>query len=260
MKMAVFLLGKEGLPLAQKIFETSHEVDLYFHKDLESSLPHQKFERVLEETKLRFSQYQNLVYIMPCGVVVRALAPLIQSKLTDPAVVVMDVLGRWAISLLSGHEGGANRLAEELSCLTSAEAIVTTTTEAAKDLVVGIGCRKETKAQVIKEALTLALKEKSLLLDQVRVMASIDIKKDEAGLLEVSQELNIPLRFFSAQELKQRQNFKTQSSFVEETVGVGAVSAPAALLAGSRTCLIVEKMIYQGVTVSIAQENSLLSV
>lgn len=257
MKMALFLLGKEGLPLAEKIYHSQHEVDLYFHQDLKSTLPHQKFERILEETKLRFSEYQNLVYIMPCGVVVRAIAPLLQSKLSDPAVVVMDVLGRWAISLLSGHEGGANRLAEELSILTSAEPIVTTTTEAAKDLVVGIGCRKGISSSLVKEAIILALKEKNLSLARVRTLASIDIKKEEEGLHEAARELDLPLRFFSAADLKKIQTYNTQSSFVEETVGVGAVSAPSALLAGSRTCLILEKMIYQGVTVSIAQENSL---
>ena len=51
-------------------------------------------------------KYDGLVYIAPCGVVVRAIAPFLEHKTKDPAVVVVDVGGRWAVSLLSGHEGG----------------------------------------------------------------------------------------------------------------------------------------------------------
>jgi hypothetical protein len=54
-----------------------------------------------------FSDYRRLVYVMPCGVVVRAIAAHVNDKHTDPAVVVTDIGGRWAMSLLSGHEGVA---------------------------------------------------------------------------------------------------------------------------------------------------------
>ena len=59
------------------------------------------------------SGIRGLVYVVPVGVAVRAIAPLIRHKTTDPAVVAVNVGGRWAVSLLSGHEGGANQLAIE---------------------------------------------------------------------------------------------------------------------------------------------------
>src|SRR6185369_7668925 len=59
-----------------------------------------------------WKKYDGFVLIMATGIVVRMIAPLLESKETDPAVVVMDETGKFAISLLSGHLGGANALAE----------------------------------------------------------------------------------------------------------------------------------------------------
>ena len=79
-----------------------------------------------------FPACREIVCAVPCGVVVRAVAPLIRNKFEDPAVVVLDVGGRWSVSLLSGHEGGANDLAMRVANLLGAEPVVTTTTEALK--------------------------------------------------------------------------------------------------------------------------------
>jgi len=67
-----------------------------------------------------------IVFIGAVGIAVRLIAPLIQSKGKDPAVVVVDETGKWAISLLSGHTGGANDLARRIASGIGAEAIVTT--------------------------------------------------------------------------------------------------------------------------------------
>lgn len=72
----------------------------------------------------------GFVMIMATGIVVRAIAPLLEGKDTDPAVVVMDDAGRFAISLLSGHLGGANRLAETCAALTASTPVITTATDA----------------------------------------------------------------------------------------------------------------------------------
>jgi cobalt-precorrin 5A hydrolase len=75
-------------------------------------------------------EVDGFVMIMATGIAVRMIAPLLESKQTDPAVVVMDDAGRFAISLVSGHLGGANELAERCAFLTGARAVITTATDA----------------------------------------------------------------------------------------------------------------------------------
>ncbi|AJE02430.1 cobalt-precorrin 5A hydrolase [Geobacter pickeringii] len=74
--------------------------------------------------------YDGLVFIMAAGIVVRMIAPHLAGKDVDPAVVVMDDAGRFAISLLSGHLGGANGLACRCAFLTGAREVITTATDA----------------------------------------------------------------------------------------------------------------------------------
>ena len=65
---------------------------------------------VREWTGRAFSECDAIVFIGATGIAVRHIAPFVRSKDTDPAVVCMDELGRWAIALLSGHIGGCNLL------------------------------------------------------------------------------------------------------------------------------------------------------
>ncbi len=76
-----------------------------------------------------FAGVDGLVCIMATGIVVRTLAPHLRGKDLDPAVVVLDEAGRFAISLLSGHLGGANELARELARMTGGKAVITTATD-----------------------------------------------------------------------------------------------------------------------------------
>ncbi len=71
----------------------------------------------------------GLVCIMASGIVVRMIAPLLEGKDQDPAIVVMDDAGRFAVSLLSGHLGGANQLAEQCALASGATAVITTATD-----------------------------------------------------------------------------------------------------------------------------------
>lgn len=121
MSTAYFYLTKEGEQLARKL-AASHPGDLY---DKEN------FKTKLQEA---FHSYDYLVCIMATGIVVRILAPLLVHKTSDPGVVVLDQRGNYAISLLSGHLGGANDLAREMAALSGGEAVITTATDVAGEL------------------------------------------------------------------------------------------------------------------------------
>ena len=77
----------------------------------------------------RFTSYKAHLILGACGIAVRLIAPLIGHKSSDPAVLVMDSQGRFVISLLSGHLGGANRLAKLIACRMNATAVITTASD-----------------------------------------------------------------------------------------------------------------------------------
>ncbi len=76
-----------------------------------------------------FKHYSALVVVAALGITVRMLAPLINDKMHDPAVVVIDEGGQHVISLLSGHVGGANALTHHLAELLGADPVITTATD-----------------------------------------------------------------------------------------------------------------------------------
>ncbi len=89
----------------------------------------QTFSRIVAATADVFSRYDALVFLMATGIVVRSIAPLIRSKLADPAVVVMDEKAKHVISLLSGHVGGANALTRQLAAALGSDPVITTATD-----------------------------------------------------------------------------------------------------------------------------------
>ncbi|MGD0092289.1 MAG: cobalamin biosynthesis protein, partial [Planctomycetota bacterium] len=265
MKCALIALSREGAALARIVARSLPSADVFVHVAQAVSLrgdpadrptaPVQTFRSIMALTKRVFRNYCGLVYFAPCGVVARALAPQVKHKLRDPAVVVVDAGGRYAISLLSGHEGGANELALRVANILGAEPVVTTTTEALKTAIVGVGCRRGVAADRIVTAVCRALRAARVSLAEVRVLASADIKAGENGLLEAARILRLPLRFISADELRSTAKTFRHSRFVQSKVALPAVAEPAALLAGRRTRLVLPKRAWRGVTVAIARES-----
>ncbi len=76
-----------------------------------------------------WKRHNRFIFIMATGIVVRAIANLLKDKKTDPAVVVLDEKGRHAISLVSGHIGGANRLAKEIADFLGSDPVITTASD-----------------------------------------------------------------------------------------------------------------------------------
>lgn len=85
-----------------------------------------------------FATCDGLIAIFSLGALVRLIAPCLEDKRTDPAVVVMDEAGRFAIPVLSGHLGGANALAQRLAAALGAEAVLTTASDVGQTLAVDL--------------------------------------------------------------------------------------------------------------------------
>lgn len=103
-------------------------------------------------TREAFSQADGLVFIGAAGIAVRAIAPFVRDKQTDPAVVVLDELGRYAVSLLSGHAGGANRLAGRLAGYVGAMPVLTTATDGRGAFAVDVWAKRHGLVLLEREA------------------------------------------------------------------------------------------------------------
>ncbi len=131
-EIALWFLSKRGLRHAVALSK-SLKIFCFIPKGvhMEKSIPHISFTRLAPAVAEAFHTYPAHIFIMATGIVVRIIAPLLKSKMEDPAVVVMDEQARNVVSLLSGHLGGANALAETVAALTGANPVITTATDVA---------------------------------------------------------------------------------------------------------------------------------
>lgn len=98
-----------------------------FHKYENSRL--ERFEHAEEVIGAAFENGSALVLVCAVGIAVRKVSGFLQSKVTDPPVVVLDDMGQFCLPLLSGHLGGANALAEDCAGITGGIAVITTATD-----------------------------------------------------------------------------------------------------------------------------------
>lgn len=275
-----------------------------------------------------FKEDDFIIFIASTGIAVRSIAPFIKSKDKDPGVVVIDALGKFAISLLSGHLGGANELALNVSEIINAEPVITTATDGLnvkapdmiakennlhiadmkickdiavalvngdkvqfkdedslieipkgygdegnklvivtnkdiinednydkvlklirRNIVLGIGCRRDTNPSKLKEWILEELREKNIDFRSVALISSVELKKDEKALINLSQDLECEFRTFSVEEIKEIEHKYEGSAFVKKTLGVGCVCEPVIELSGGK--IIYSKRSYNGMTLSI---------
>ncbi|MFP3980424.1 MAG: cobalt-precorrin 5A hydrolase [Desulfobacterales bacterium] len=119
-----------------------------------------RFDRLAQAVEEIFAAHDAHVFVMAAGIAVRMIAPLITSKQTDPAVVTVDDTGAFAVSLLSGHMGGANALAAQVADIIGARTVITTATDRggipAVDLLAaesGLGIENPTAVRAVSMAL-----------------------------------------------------------------------------------------------------------
>ena len=91
-----------------------------------------------DEIPALFANYDQLIFFVSLGAVVRLIAPYLKSKDEDPGVLVVDDAGDFVIPVLSGHVGGANACAEQLADLLGAKAVLTTASDVGKTIPVDI--------------------------------------------------------------------------------------------------------------------------
>lgn len=105
-------------------------------------------------------------------------------------------------------------------------------------VTLGMGCRKNKEAGAVEKAMFACLEENQIYPQAVACLASIDIKKEEPGLLALAEKMGIPFETFSSEELLGVKGEFTASSFVSRTVGVDNVCERSALKAAQdRICL-----------------------
>ena len=323
MRAAVLSFSERGAQTAKRVAEAlSGEFEISLHAPRGN---------LSELTGKLFRSEDALIFVGACGIAVRAIAPYVADKTSDPAVLVLDELALHVISLLSGHIGGANALCWKLAAALESDAVVTTATDvnrrfsvdawAARQglkissmktaklysaailrrdlplfadlpiegelppgvyygdtgsvgaavsfrdiapfkntlllvppaLYVGIGCKRDTPMERIAEAVDEVFSANALRPEAAAGLASIDVKSDEAGLLAFAADRGLPIRFFTAEELRAVPGEFSASAFVAGTVGVDNVcERSAAAAAGENARLIVKKTAKNGVTVAVA--------
>lgn len=294
MRVAIFSLTQNGIKLSNRI-ATEIEGCAEFIKG-------KNFVKLKEIVEENFGKYDALIFISAIGIAVRMIAPHIKSKLTDPAVIVIDELGQHVISLLSGHIGGANELSIKIAKIINAEPIITTATdinnkfaidsiegikpepkEAIKiinsailngekvfvtagdtvlnlnplKLILGIGCKRGTSKNLIKSAVIESCRRINQSIERINLIASVDVKRDEVGLIEFANEIDREIKFFDITTLQKtitRYNL-SESEFVKRTIGVGNICESSALSCVESGRFALTKTKFDNVTVALVWEK-----
>lgn len=121
MKLAAVTFTKQGEALVN-ILKQRYSIE-HFSKDVCSDF------NLKEISKKLMEEYEGIIFVGATGIAVRAIAPYITTKDKDPAVIVIDNEGKFVISLLSGHLGGANELTLEIAAKLQAQPVITTATD-----------------------------------------------------------------------------------------------------------------------------------
>lgn len=335
MKIACFSFTDSGKRLGEKLEKINLDkyiIHHYENKEIDGGI------KLLLHKAWR--EYDGLIFISSTGIAVRMINPFIEDKTKDPAIVVLDDMGKFSISLLSGHIGGANLLAKDIGEILGSIPVITTATDnrgiesvdifaksnnyymedmktvttitslmvnektiglyteddkvinynniirvrdlnniddkiegliivsskkinninveipttylIPRNVNIGVGCRKGVEGKRIIEAIKEVLEKLNLSKESVQAIGTVEVKKDEEGIIEASKHFNCPMKIFTIDEIKVIEDKFEKSRFVKDTIGVYSVSEPCAYLLGGRLIHIKSK--HNGITISISKE------
>lgn len=123
MKTAIILISEAGLHVARTLLAELPASGVFTLRH-EEGCTH--IDSAVDFTAEKFSRYDAFIFIGAMGICIRSIAPCIKDKYTDPAVLCIDSTGKYVVSVLSGHIGGANELTMEAAGILGAEPVVTT--------------------------------------------------------------------------------------------------------------------------------------
>jgi precorrin-4 C11-methyltransferase len=128
-KVAIVAFTNKGIAIARTIQQEFYRSKLYTSRDTAFSKDVLKIDRVSDLMEKRFHAFDSWIFVGALGICVRSIATFIKDKNTDPAVVNIDEQGKFAQAVLSGHKGGANEVAEKLSRIFQAQAVISTASD-----------------------------------------------------------------------------------------------------------------------------------
>ncbi len=194
-----------------------------------------------------YNKYDCIICLISPGIVIRKISKIIKDKFKDPSIVLIDKRFKHCIPLIGAHRYGY-RICEKLSEAIGMETVITTRSEISNGLCVGIGCRKGSKKEEILSAIFNALKEINANVDDIRLFATVDIKRNEKGLLEAIRNLKKPILFIDGESLNKIPVKESKAKLI----GIKNVAEAAALYFSRKKKLILSKRKYGNVTIAIA--------
>ena len=120
-----------------------------------------------------------------------------------------------------------------------------------RNMVLGIGCRKDFSSEKMKETVLRVLKEHNIDNRAIKSITTVEIKKDEVAINALAEYFNCQLKIFTTEDIRKIQHKFEGSDFVEKTIGVRAVSEPCTELSGAK--IISSKMKLDGMTLCIGE-------
>jgi cobalt-precorrin 5A hydrolase len=120
-----------------------------------------------------------------------------------------------------------------------------------KDIVLGIGCRKDYDAEKMFFIVAQVLKDRNIDIRAVRSIGTVEVKKEEKAIISLSQKLGCDLQIFTINQIEKIQHKYEGSDFVQKTIGVRAVCEPCVELAGGT--LLTDKIACEGMTICVGR-------